>query len=198
MDEEQYYNGYQIPNVGNYGATSATATPAAAGSQNLGLAGLPTGLLNLGLGISQLVKARKVKQQDTIPQQLRNVAGDLALRSKSAKIGNYRQALDRITNRENTAFGNAMSAVTTPSQAVQAASNIQRNSDMAEMSLADAGQDLQQTNLGQFRNVQGQMGQWTDRDRREAAARKAALQEAGWRNVGNFTNSVGSAATGFL
>jgi len=196
MDEEQYYNGYQIPNVGNYGATPPPSTPA--GSQNLGLAGLPTGLLNLGLGISQLVKARKVKQQDTIPQQLRNVAGDLALRSKSAKIGNYGQALDRITNRENTAFGNAMSAATTPSQAVQAASNIQRNSDMAEMSLADAGQDLQQTNLGQYRNVQGQMGQWTDRDRREAAARKAALQEAGWRNVGNFTNSVGSAATGFL
>ena len=157
------------------------------------MAALPTGLLNLGLGISQLAKARKVKQMDTIPQALRNVAGDLALRSKSARIGNYGQQLDRITNRENTAFGNAMNAVTTPSQAVQAASNIQRTSDMAEADLGAQGQQLQQNNLGQYRNVQGQMARWTDNDRREAAARKAALTEGGWRNIGNFTNSAGMA-----
>lgn len=154
------------------------------------------GILGLGLGIKQLFDSKKVKLEDTVPQEDKENLAEQKLRAASVRGPGYalgqRQKNITTTNTINAAAAGATSG----DQVIQAALGAQQNANAFDAQQQAQGEALQQQNINKRQQLAQYIAQQRKQDLINKQQKEAALYEAGLTNIMGGVSGLGSLALG--
>lgn len=154
------------------------------------------GILGLGLGIKQLFDSKKVKLEDTVPQEDKENLAEQRLRAASVRGPGYalgqRQKNIATTNTINAAAAGATSG----DQVIQAALGAQQNANAFDAQQQAQGEALQQENINKRQQLAQYIAQQRKQDLINKQMKEAALYEAGLTNIMGGISGVASLAAG--
>lgn len=171
----------------------------AGGPSKLGI-GLSAGTGVIGSTVGAILAQRALNARkragvlDIRPDSLKSQLGEYALRSKSAQLPNYTQALNNIQSTQAQAAGDAQLAATSPAQLQAMIAKNARFANQAKLGLSNAGADFQQRNLAVQRGLMNQSANYQERARNEYNTDVSNLRNSVWSNINNAVKTAGQAA----
>lgn len=163
-----------------------------------GIATSASGTNQSALGIYQLLRARKVKKDNYVPESLQqNIAEAEALSSKNKYVG---QESDEANVRKNTAnaISQAREGTNSSANLLNFVSGAQSKQNQAMNQIGQKAMQFQQVNRQNAQNLRGQRANIEMDNMRRFWAAKSALKGAGIQNLMQGQASIHQGAGQFL
>lgn len=146
------------------------------------LAGLPA-LQQIGSGIGQASKARKLRLEDTRPESFKEELAMRRLDANNQRMPGQAAAEERIAQGEANAYSNMVQSGTSSANVLAGLNSLNRNTGAARNNLSTQAAQFQQGSRERLVGTLRQDANYRQQDLQTFNRSKAALKEASNRNI---------------